>query len=148
MKFRRLLAVIWHCRARIDYKIQKHTGPYSTRFGRYCVLSTNHRESIYFAIILTPGAYLTKINENALHTHLGTDLDHFSQVATSTNYLNVCHFLCCFLFLFVFLEFGASWHQSVGLGTWLVFLQNIPLKSFDWRWRRVDVKFLVWIVLG
>ena len=28
------------------YKIRKH---YSTRFGRYCVLS-NHRESIYFAI--------------------------------------------------------------------------------------------------
>ena len=49
VKFRRLLAVIWHCRARIYYKIRKH---YSTRFGRYCVLSTNHRESIYFAIKL------------------------------------------------------------------------------------------------
>ena len=35
------------CRARIYYKIRKH---YSTRFGRFCVLSTNHRESIYFAI--------------------------------------------------------------------------------------------------
>ena len=47
VKFRRLLAVIWHCRARTDYKIRKH---YSTHFGRYCLLSTNHRESIYFAI--------------------------------------------------------------------------------------------------
>ena len=47
MKFRRLLAVIWHCWARIYYKIRKH---YSTRFGRFCVLSTNYRESIYFAI--------------------------------------------------------------------------------------------------
>ena len=47
MKFRRLLAVIWHCRARIYCKIRKH---YSTRFGRFCVLSTNHCESIYFAI--------------------------------------------------------------------------------------------------
>ena len=47
MKFRRLLAVIWHCRARIYYKIRKHC---STRFGRFCVLSTNYRESIYFAI--------------------------------------------------------------------------------------------------
>ena len=47
VKFQRLLAVIWHCRARIDYKIRKH---YSTCFGPYCVLSTNHRESIYFAI--------------------------------------------------------------------------------------------------
>ena len=47
VKFRWLLAVIWHCRARIDYKIRKH---YSTCFGRYCLLSTNHRESIHFAI--------------------------------------------------------------------------------------------------
>ena len=47
VKFRRLLAVIGRCRAWIDYKIQKH---YSTRFGRYYVLSTNHRESIYFAL--------------------------------------------------------------------------------------------------
>ena len=30
VKFRRLLAVIGHCRASIDYKIRKH---YSTRFG-------------------------------------------------------------------------------------------------------------------
>ena len=51
MKFRRLLAVIGHCRAWIDYKIRKH---YSTRFGRYCVLSTNHRESIYFANKVSP----------------------------------------------------------------------------------------------
>ena len=33
----------------ITVKIRKH---YSTHFGRYCVLSTNHRESIYFAIKL------------------------------------------------------------------------------------------------
>ena len=44
VKFRQLLAVIGHCRARIDYKIRKH---YSTRFGRYCVLSTDHHESIH-----------------------------------------------------------------------------------------------------
>ena len=47
VKFWRLLAVIGHCRAWIDYKIRKHC---LTRFGRYCVLSTNHRELIYFAI--------------------------------------------------------------------------------------------------
>ena len=52
VKFRRLLAVIWHCRARIDYKIRKH---YSTRFGttayyrrtivsRYILLSTSAHE--------------------------------------------------------------------------------------------------------
>ena len=49
VKFRRLLAVIGHRQAWIDYKIRKHC---STRFGRFCVLSTNHRESIYFAIKL------------------------------------------------------------------------------------------------
>ena len=43
VKFRRLLAVTGHCRAWIDYKIQKYC---TTRFRRYCVLSTNHRESI------------------------------------------------------------------------------------------------------
>ena len=32
VKFQRLLAVTWHCRARIDCKIGKH---YSTRFWRY-----------------------------------------------------------------------------------------------------------------
>ena len=47
VKFRRLLAVIGHCRAWIDCKIRKH---YSTRFEHYCILSTNHRESIYFTI--------------------------------------------------------------------------------------------------
>ena len=47
VKFWRLLAVIGHYRAWIDYKIRKH---YSTHFGCYCILSTNHRESIYFAI--------------------------------------------------------------------------------------------------
>ena len=36
-----------HCG--LDYKIRKH---YSNCSGRYCVLSTNHRESIYFAIKL------------------------------------------------------------------------------------------------
>ena len=42
VKFRRHLAVIGHCRAWIDYKIRKH---YSTRFGRYCVQLTNHRNA-------------------------------------------------------------------------------------------------------
>ena len=51
VKFRRLLAVIGHCQVWIDYKIRKH---YSTRFGRYCVLSTKHHESIYFAIKALP----------------------------------------------------------------------------------------------
>ena len=46
VKFRWLLAMVGHCRAWIDYTIRKH---YSSRFGRYCILSTNHRESIYFA---------------------------------------------------------------------------------------------------
>ena len=45
VKFRRLLAVIGHCRSWIDYKIWKHC---STRFGCCCVLSTNYRESIVF----------------------------------------------------------------------------------------------------
>ena len=47
VKFRRLLAVIGHCRSLIDYKIQKP--PCSTRFGCYWIpLSTNYRESIAY----------------------------------------------------------------------------------------------------
>ena len=40
VKFRRLLAVIGHCRAWTDYKIRKH---YSTCFGRYSVGSEDAR---------------------------------------------------------------------------------------------------------
>ena len=54
VKFSANFSTIWHCWARIDYKVRKH---YSTHFGGYCVLSTNHRESIYFAIkVLMLGA--------------------------------------------------------------------------------------------
>ena len=66
VKFRRLLAVIGHCRAWIDYKIRKH---YSTRFGRYCVLSTNHRESIYFAIKMY-GSLVCGNQTTSLHSHI------------------------------------------------------------------------------
>ena len=46
VKFRRLLAVIGHCQARIDFKIWKH---YLNRFGRYCVLSTYSALSLVFS---------------------------------------------------------------------------------------------------
>ena len=86
VKFRRLLAVMGHCRVWIglDYKIRKH---YSTRFGRYCVLSMKHRESIYLLSSDTP--HKTKFRRNIASKICPMKLKIYLNFASSLD-------LCCY----------------------------------------------------
>ena len=112
VKFRRLLAVIGHCWAWIDYKIRKH---YSTRFwalsllrtimSRYILLSKKRGEkSCRKSMKLSPN-YLY-FNINVMRKCIGRRLDNIGPFsATETSMLGKF----CKAYYLIFLDHAKSW---------------------------------------